>query len=274
MLWIALAVLLFIEVVVPLLLWSARDRILFLPDASLPAEAGMPRIGPGVTAEVVHLGRLEAVDARPAGAKDGGPVVLYLPGNAGNLAGRAGLLGTFVRGTGARWFALGYSGYGGSEGTPSEEAVVADALAAYDHLRASGVAASRIVLYGESIGGAVAAAVAEKRECAGVVFQSSFASLSSMAFQVYPWMPLAAALCRGSFPTMDRASRLSCPMLVVHGDRDEIVPFMQGKALHRAAAPRADFLTIPGAHHNDLVEVGGAAYLKVLGERFREWTGR
>jgi hypothetical protein len=234
----------------------------------------MARIGKGVAADVVAIGRLEAIDARPAGAADAGPVVLYLHGNAGNIAGRAGLLGDFVRGTGARVLMVGYSGYGGSAGTPSEEAVVADGIAAYDHLRASGVPASRIVLYGESIGGAVAAAVAEKRECAGVVFQSTFASVSSMALQVYPWMPLAAVLTRGSFPNMDRVQRISCPMLVVHGDRDEVIPFMQGKALHRAAAPRADFLVIPGARHNDLMEVGGAEYLRGLGDRFRKWTGK
>jgi hypothetical protein len=235
-------------------------------------------MGKGVEAEVVHLlrpdgRRLEAYDARPGGASGAGPVVLYLHGNAGNIAGRAGILGDLVRGTGARVLMVGYSGYGGSEGAPSEEAVVADGLAAFDHLRAAGVPASRIVLYGESIGGAVAAAVGEKRECAGIVFQSTFASVSSMALEIYPWLPLTALLSRGSFPSSDRVQRIRCPMLVVHGDRDEVIPFLQGKALHRAAAPRADFLVIPGARHNDLVEVGGGEYLRGLGERFRQWTG-
>lgn len=272
MLRIALIALLATEVLVPLLLLLLKDRVLFHPDRSLPAEAGMAWIGKGVAADVVHIGGLEAIDARPAGSPDAGPVVLYLHGNGGNIAGRAGRLGGFVRGTGARFLMVGYSGYGGSAGSPTEEQVVADGIAAYDHLRASGVPAARIVLYGESLGGAVAAAVAEKRECAGVVFQSTFASMSSMALQVYPWLPLTALLTRGSFPTSARAARLSCPMLVVHGDEDEVIPFMQGKLLHRAAAPRADMLVIPGAHHNDLVDVAGEAYFKDLGERFRRWT--
>jgi len=220
---------------------------------------------------VVRIGRLEAFDARPTGAPDAGPVVLYLHGNGGNIAGRAGLLGQFVRGTNCRVLMPGYGGYGGSEGTPSEASVVADAIAAYDHLRAAGVPAARIVLYGESIGGAVAAAVAEKREVAGIVFQSSFSSVSSMALAIYPILPLTALLCRGSFPTADRVATFQCPMLVVHGDRDEVIPYSEGKHLHRSAAPRADFLSIPGAHHNDLVDVAGEDYLKGLGERFRTW---
>jgi fermentation-respiration switch protein FrsA (DUF1100 family) len=270
--WTALAILLAIEVILPLLLWGARDRLLFHPDRSLPAEAGMPWIGKGVEAEVVRIGRLEAYDARPTGAPDAGPVVLYLHGNGGHIAGRAGLLGQFVRGTKARVLMPGYGGYGGSEGTPTEASVVADALAAYDHLRASGVPASRIVLYGESIGGAVAGAVAEKREVAGVVFQSSFSSVSSMALSIYPLLPLTSLLTWNSFPTADRVATLKCPMLVVHGDRDEIVPYSEGKRLHRAAAPRADFHSIPGAHHNDLVDVAGEVYLEGLGERFRKWA--
>ena len=250
---------------------------MFFPATAPRAAKGLGSIGPGVAAAVVEVlrpdgRRLEAYDARPAGTAESGPVVLFLHGNAGNIAWRAPLLGDFVRGTGARTLMPGYSGYGGNEGTPSEDEAVADGLAAYDHLRAGGVPAGRIVLYGESIGGAVAAAVAARRECAGVVLQSTFSSTSSMALRMYPWLPLAALLVRGSFPTAEGILESRAPALVVHGDRDSIVPYSEGKRLHRLAAPRADFLCVEGADHNDLFDVGGEAYLRDLGEQFRRWT--
>ena len=266
-----------IEVGLPLVLWFARDRLMFFPYADPPAAAALGGFGAGVGARVVEVvrpdgRRLAAYDARPAGTPDGGPVVLFLHGNAGNLAMRAGILGDFVRGTGCRVLAIDWSGFGGNEGSPSEDEVVADALAAIDHLRAAGVPAERLVLYGESIGGAVALAAAAQRPCAGVVAQSSFSSLSSMALRVYPWLPLTALLAQGSFPSAERARALGVPLLVAHGTRDTIVPFAEGEALHRAAGPRGELLPIEGADHNDFLAVAGDAYLRALAERFRAWT--
>jgi pimeloyl-ACP methyl ester carboxylesterase len=273
-----LSVLVAVEVVLPVLLWLARDRLLFFPDPDPPATAGLPRFGPAVEARVVEVvrpdgRRLQSYDARPAGAGDGGPVVLFLHGNAGNLARRAGILGEFVRGTGCRVLAPDWSGFGGNGGSPSEDEVVADALAALDHLRAEGVPGERVVLYGECIGGAVALAVAAERPCAGVVAQSSFSSLSSMALRVYPVLPLAALLARGSFPSAERARRLRVPLLVAHGTRDSVVPPAEGRALHEAAGARGEWLPVEGADHNDFFDTAGGDYLRGLGERFRRWAG-
>jgi len=256
-----------------------RHRIMFFPEGTPEAWQGLGSAGPGVEAALVEVlrpdgRRLAAYDARPAGAKDGGPVALYLHGNAGNLALRASLLGEFVRGTGTRTLMLEYSGFGGTPGSPTEKDTVADGIAAFDHLIATGVPASRIVIYGESIGGAVALAVASKRRPAGVVAQSSFSTLSSMALRVYPWLPLAALLVRGSFRSTDAAREYGGPVLVVHGDRDSIVPLAEGKALREAAGERGELLVIPGADHNDLVDMGGEGYLRGLGGRFRAWTTR
>ena len=111
-----LVAILTVEVALPVLVFFLRDRVTFFPSREFRAAAGLPLVGPGVEARVVAVvrpdgRRLEAYDARPAGAKGDGPVVLFLHGNAGSLAGRAPVLGEFVRGTGARTLMLDYSGF-------------------------------------------------------------------------------------------------------------------------------------------------------------------
>jgi fermentation-respiration switch protein FrsA (DUF1100 family) len=276
----ALAILLLFEVGLPLLLLLLKDRILFLPDPVPHPRDAVSFAGPGVVARAVEVAREDGslragLEVRPAGmAADAteGPVILFFHGNASNAGLHAPVLGVLVRGTGMRVLAAGYSGYGGNDGSPSEEAVVEDGLAAYDHLRGRGFPDRRIVLYGESIGGAVAAAVASRRPCGGVVAQSTFTSLSSMALRVYPVLPLTALLVRGSFRSADRLAAAGCPVLVVHGERDEVIPFAEGRTLHRLLAPRADFLPIPGARHNDLLDVAGEGYLRELKARIAGWT--
>jgi len=267
-----------VEGVLPLLLWLARDRVLFHPDPFPATPRDLATAGPGVDLKPVRVPRpggerLAAFDARPAGVDpDAGPVVLFFHGNAGNVAGRAGLLGDFVRGTGCRTLLFDYSGFGGNGGSPSAEAVVVDGIAASDFLRVSGVSPARVVLFGESLGGAVALEVAARRPCAGVVVQSGFSSLSSMALRLYPWMPLLSVFARSSFRSSDRAADLSVPFLVVHGRRDDVVPFAEGEALHRAAPGTAEFLALDAAGHDDLFARAGPEYLRGLGERFRLWT--
>jgi hypothetical protein len=276
----ALLAFILLQVGLPLLLLLLKDRILFLPDPVPHPRDAVTFAGPGVVARAVEVvrgdGSLRAgLEVRPAGmAADAaeGPVILFFHGNASNAGLHAPVLGAIARGTGIRVLAAGYSGYGGNDGSPSEAAVIEDGRAAFDHLVARGFAPGRIVLYGESIGGAVAAAVAAERPCGGVVAQSTFSSLGSMALRVYPLLPLTALLVRGSFRNADRLAAATCPVLVVHGERDEVIPFAEGRTLHRLLAPRADFLPIPGARHNDLLDVGGEGYLGELKARIACWT--
>jgi fermentation-respiration switch protein FrsA (DUF1100 family) len=195
------------------------------------------------------------------------------PSPASLRTARAPLLEDFVAGTRARTVLFDYSGYGGNEGSPSEAEAERDGLAVYDYVIADGVAPERVVLYGESLGAAVALAVASQRQCAGVVAQSAFSSLSSMAWRVYPWLPLAAFLVRGSFPSNERVREIETPLLVVHGTADEIIPFSEGERLYAAASPGAEFLPVQGAGHNDFFSVAGVEYLESLGERLRSWAG-
>ncbi len=275
-----LALILVVEVGLPVLMALGRNRLIFLPSAAPGPEGGLEAFPPEVEARLLHVRRpdgrlLPAYDARRRRQSDDeGPVVLFAHGNAGNLFDRASLLDFFVRHTGARTLLFEYSGYGGTAGKPSEEEVYRDGLAAYDHLVDEGVAPARIVLYGESLGSAVALKVASERPVAGVVVQAPFSSLSSLAWRLYPWLPLGPLLVRGAFPNAQRASRLTPPLLVVHGTKDEIIPFAEGQKLHAAAPAGTELLPIAGAGHNDLFEVGGEAYLRGLGERFRAWAAR
>lgn len=267
-----------IEVLLPVLLYLGRNRLIFFPSARPGPEAGLAFLRGTAQVRVIRIRRadgrrLAAYDVRPMTAgDDGGPVVIFFHGNAGNIAYRAPLIEEFVRGTGVRTVLPDYSGYGGNEGSPSEDEVYRDGLAAYDHVIAEGVTPERVVLYGESLGGAVALAVAAERPTAGVVLQSSFSSLSSMALRLYFWLPLSALLTRGAFPNAERIREIEAPLLVVHGTRDEIIPFAEGKRLHRAAPAGTQWLAIEGAGHNDFFEIAGEEYLRLLGQRLRSWT--
>ena len=273
--------LLAIQIILPAAIYLGRDRLMFFPSTTPGPEAGLGTLRGAADLKIIHIRRgdgrlLAAYDGRPKTAlpqADDTPVptVLFFHGNAGNIAFRAPLLEQLVAATEARIVMLDYSGYGGNAGSPSEVEVTRDGLAAYDHLIHEGVMPEHLVLYGESLGGAVALAVAEAGPCAGVVVQSTFASLSSMARAVYPWLPFGAFLARDSFPSDARAARLDVPLLVVHGDRDEIVPYAEGRKIHRMNK-NAELLTIEGAGHNDLFSIAGNAYLEELGKKFRIWT--
>ncbi len=267
-----------VELVLPLAIALARNRFLFFPAALPLPESALSSFG-DVPVRVVRVRRPDgreraAYDVTPTTTQPDSPVVLFFHGNAGNIATRAGLAAWFAATTQCRVLLPDYSGYGGNEGSPSEDEIGTDALASYDHLVAAGVAPARIVVFAESIGAGPALLVASQRSVAGVVVQSSFSSLSSMAWRIYPWIPLAALFVRGAFPNAERVAALQVPVLVVHGTRDTIIPFAEGEALYAAAQPGAEFLAIDGADHNDLFDVAGDNYLRGLGERFRRWTRR
>jgi fermentation-respiration switch protein FrsA (DUF1100 family) len=275
--WTAFWTVVLCEIALPLFLLAARNSLLFFPQKSPAAEAGLAAFH-DVDGRVVRVVRpdgraLAAYDVAPRALAAGAPVVLFFHGNAGNIAGRAQLAAWFARVAGVRLLMPDYSGYGGNAGSPSEGEIEVDALAAYDHLVADGVDASRIVVFGESIGGGPALHVATNRAVAGVALQSTLSSLSSMAWRQFWWLPLAPLIVSGRFDNVGRIARVAAPTLIVHGTHDSIVPFGEGEKL-AAAQPKAEFLRVEGADHNDLFDRAGDEYLRGLGERFRRWTGR
>ena len=239
------------------LLSGCVDRVLFQPSPGV--DVSPERLG--IEAESLLLEtedgvRVHAfyVPAMPPADRS----ILFLHGNAGNASHRLPNAAQLAR-LGSDVLLLDYRGYGLSEGAPSEAGTAFDARAALAHLTdVRGFAMERIVLFGRSLGGAVAVELAQDRRLGGVILESTFTNLSDMARTLVG--PFAIAV-RG-FPSNERIERLRAPLLAFHGDRDEIVPYALGQQLFAAAPEPKQFETIRGAGHNDTVEVGGAPYFE------------
>ena len=214
------------------------------------------------TADGVKLyGWLFRAGQRPARA-----AVIYFHGNGGNLS-YCDWVGEELSGRGFDVLLFDYRGYGRSLGEPAgERGLYADADAAYDFLtRERGVEPRRVVLYGQSLGTAAAADLATRRECGALVLESGLSSAADMAGVVMPWLPrFVRGLTKNKLDTAGKIGRVGCPVLVAHGDRDEIIPVSQGRKLYDAAPARRRLEIVGGAGHNDLSNVGGEKYLDTL----------
>jgi len=203
---------------------------------------------------------------------DGGdddPVLLFFHGNAGNLSHRAGMLFEFANRVPARVFVVGYRGYGRSEGRPSEDGLYLDARAAWRHLTVEGgVAPDRIVIFGKSLGGAVAIDLATGVEPAGLIVESSFTSIPDMAGTHYPVVP--KFMIRTRMNSLAKIPTISCPKLFIHSKADRIVPYALGRKLYEAASEPKRFHEVVGAGHNETWLVGGNAYFDALSGFVRE----
>jgi hypothetical protein len=198
---------------------------------------------------------------RPAAAH-----VLFFHGNGGNISHRLGTARLLVE-AGFDLLLFDYRGYGLSSGRPSEDGTYRDARAARSVLLERAVDAARTIYLGESLGGAVATELALEHPPCGLVLQSTFTGVRDMARLHYPFLPAFAV--PNAYPTLDRIRRLRAPLLVIHGDCDDIVPVSHGRVLFEAAAEPKALHVVPGAGHNDLIELAGAAYAPAV----REWAG-
>lgn len=181
---------------------------------------------------------------------------LFLHGNAGNVTHRIDHAHAITR-AGSAILVLDYRGYGKSRGHPSERGFYLDAEAGYDTLLQLGLTPKHIILQGESLGTAVAAELASRRPCAALILESPLVSLSKMAATV---VPIVGPLVARGFEAHKKIGQVCAPLLVVHGDADEIVPFSHGQAVFSAANRPKQFWRVPGAHHNDLLYVAGNEY--------------
>lgn len=186
-------------------------------------------------------------------------VLLWCHGNAGNVIDRLDNLRDLVR-LGLSVFLFDYRGYGRSEGRPSEEGLYEDALAAYDYLvTRRRIRPERIVLFGRSLGGAVAGEVAARRPASGLILESTFPSVEAVA-RIHYWGLPVHLLLGARFRLIDRLPHISLPVLVIHGDRDETIPVSLGRMVFDAVKGPKAWYVVRGADHNDVPAVGGQAY--------------
>lgn len=191
----------------------------------------------------------------------GKPVLLYFHGNAGNL-GRSGRIDRFrgLTEDGMGLFAVSYRGYGGSSGSPSEEGLLQDARAAYG-AAAERFGAGNLIGYGESLGTGVVLKLAAEVPLQAVVLEAPYRSTLSVAQGVYPYLPLGL-LMKDQFRSDEIVDRVRAPLLVLHGERDQVIPFAQGQRLYELAHPPKRFLRFPAGRHSDLPQYGSIAEIR------------
>ena len=188
--------------------------------------------------------------------------LIHFHGNAGNVSHRLAEASA-LSAAGFDVLLFDYRGYGRSTGRPHEEGLYHDARAALAAVRERrGVDPSRIFYLGESLGGAVALALALERPPRGLVLQSTFTGIRDMARRHYALVP--AFLIPDAYPSLARISRLRAPLLVIHGERDLIVPFSHGQRLFAAAPEPKRWHPVAGAGHNDLLSVAGSGYAAAI----------
>jgi len=236
------------------------NALLYLPSREIlqtPAAAGLPFEDLNIhteDGERLHAWWIPA--SRPARGH-----VLLLHGNAGNIGDRVPHVAVLAA-AGFDVLAFDYRGYGRSSGRPSELGTYHDARAANALLRGRpGIDPARVLYLGESLGGAVALALAVEAPPAGLL-QSAFTSVRDMARLHYPFIP--RAVVPDAYPSLRLIRRLNTRLLVLHGARDSIVPLMHGEELFEAAPEPKQLEVFPDAAHNDLISRAGGDWIRAI----------
>jgi uncharacterized protein len=237
-------------------LYFTQERHVYFPTPAISATPAHLRIPfedvAFTTADSVRLTGWFVPAVRPKGT------ILFCHGNGGNIS---YLLETvkLAHSLGYHLLVFDYRGYGTSEGTPTEEGTYRDAEAAWDYLvKQRGLLPGTIVLMGRSLGGGVAAWLAQRHVPLALILESTFTSLSDMAAEVYPYFPVRWIL-RFRYPTIGRLPDIRCPVLVIHSKTDEIIPFRHGRELYEKANSPKAFLEIQGGHNEGFL-VSADAY--------------
>lgn len=203
---------------------------------------------------------------------EGKRVVLFFHGNAGNISHRLDRSRLLVDRLGLDILLLDYRGYGLSAGKPSEAGLYRDARAAYRAAADRGFSAGGIVLFGESIGSAVALELALERPCGAVILETPFLSVPALARKYYPFVP--RFLIRTRFDNEKKIPQLAAPKLIIQAERDEIVPPSHARRLFELAVPPKKLYVIPRASHNDTYAAGGSEYIEVWRQFLEDALGK
>lgn len=261
--------------VILVLLLIFEKRLVFFPQ--IPGRLTGDWSPPDLEHEEVRLTAADGVRLDswwiPSGAAGDVPTFLCFHGNAANIAWRADVY-RFLRDLPANVLALEYRGYGRSEGSPSETGIYKDAEAAYTYLvQERRIPPRLIVALGQSLGTAVAAELAARRELGGVVLEAPFPSARALASRIYWFVPGLGWLIRSRFETSKNLavanSKFAAPLLVMHCTRDPVIPFAFGRQVYDEAPEPKTFLTVSGECHEEATLVDPEGVRRGL-ERFLE----
>jgi len=234
---------------------SCAGSFVYFPDRAVlatPAAVGLP-----YEAVRISAGDGVAVAGWWVPCENARATLVFCHGNAGNISHRVGQLEMF-HGLGLNVLLFDYRGYGESEGSPSEEGTRLDADAMWSYCtKVRGVAPGKIVIYGHSLGGAVAVRLAVERPAGCLIVDSSFTSVADVAARHVPAI-LARGLFGGMYNSRESIARVACPVLVMHSPDDEIIPFRMGEDLYNAAGLAKRFFRIRGSHNTGFLETGAA----------------
>jgi fermentation-respiration switch protein FrsA (DUF1100 family) len=239
------------------LLFVFQRNLLYVPSAERPslAEAGLASTMRAVELKTSDgLALLAWYRAPPT---PDAPVLLYYHGNAGHIGNRADKVKPYLD-AGYGVLLPEYRGYGGNPGRPTEEGLYTDARAAIGFVVSEGISPARIVCYGESLGTGVAVQMATEHSCGALVLEAPFTSVAAVAQARYPIFPVKA-LVLDKFDSLAKIGRLRCPLFIMHGERDRIVPIRYGRALFAAAPEPKEAKWYPEVNHVDFEDFGGSA---------------
>jgi uncharacterized protein len=232
--------------------WVFQRKLLYFPSPERvrPANVGLK----GVAEQVLKTPDGQQIITWVGQPKPGFPTILYFHGNGGNLTGRAARMATYLA-QGYGMTMMSYRSFSGSTGSPSEKANIADALLAYDTLVAGGTPPSNIIVYGESLGSGVATQVAATRPVGGIILDAPYTSTVDVGARNFWFLPVRL-LMSDRYETIRHIKNVAAPLLIVHGERDVVIPVAMGRAVHAAAVSPKQIATFPAAGHDNHSEYG------------------
>ncbi len=224
-----------------------QDRMIFIPLDSFittPSKTGMNH------EEIfLEVSPEENIHAWYFPLSDSAPTILFCHGNAGNISYRLNAVNMFLN-LGCSVLLFDYRGYGMSGGKPSEENVYADAEAALGWLKSRGTSEDEIIVFGESLGSAVAIELAARHhELGGLIIKSAFTNLAEVGHTHFPYLPVSL-ICRYNFNSLDRVKYIACPVIFSHSKEDELIPFRMGRSLFDTVTGSKTFVEITGGHND------------------------
>ncbi len=263
MLFNLLITLVVVYLIVVFLVYAGQSRLIYFPEIEQEISNKPSAIGLDYTSVNMATADGERLHGWWVSGPDAKGTVLFFHGNAGNISQRINYLSMFKR-LGYNTLLFDYRGYGQSSGVPSESGTYLDAQAGWRYLtEIQNISPERIILFGESLGGAVAAWLAAREKPGLLVLASTFTSVPNLAAQIYPFLPVRW-ITRFHYNTLESLQSVTCPVFIAHSPEDEIIPFEHGQQLFQAASAPKQFLPLEGGHNIGFIFMQ-PAWIKSLG---------